>query len=255
MKIINSKKNRIFVEAKKLKEKKYRDRTSLCLIDGEKLVLEACKANRAEAVFVSEDYCLERKYSVPTYRISNDMFKILSPSKSPQGILCSASIPKYSLNMFLSLLQGDKNILLIDNVQDPGNLGNIIRTAYASGFWGLIILKGASDMFSSKVIRGSAGTCFDMPYIVVNDVKSGIEICRKLNKKLISADMSGDILYHQIEIENSVCIAIGSEGKGISKEILNSSDIVTKVPMRQGIESLNVSVVAALLMYQFVRRT
>ncbi len=252
-KYIDSKKNRIFIEAKKLNEKKYRDRRGLCLVDGEKLVSECIDEGIVDSLFITEEFTFKIKLDdINTYVLSSELFSKLSPSKSPQGILAICSIPKYSQEMFLSLVKGDRNILLIDRVQDLGNLGNIIRTGYAGHIGGLLLVKGSGDIFSPQVIRSSANTCFKIPYMIVDSDKEAMDILSELNFKLVASDMSGKVEFRDLEIKESICIAVGNEGKGLSREILDRADYVVRIPMQEGLESLNVSVATALLIYHFM---
>ena len=150
-------------------------------------------------------------------------------------------------------LQGDF-YLLCDKLQDPGNLGTIIRTAHAAGVDGIILTKGTVDIYNEKTIRASMGSLFHIP--VIYDDKDNTIVKGLCNKgfSLLSTSLEGDKDFFEEDLSGKLIISVGNEGNGVSKEIYELSDKKVKIPMPGGAESLNVAIAASIILYEKVRQ-
>ena len=148
---------------------------------------------------------------------------------------------------------GGGNFVVLDRLQDPGNIGTILRTADAAGYSLAIVLKGTADVFSSKVVRAATGSLFRMPVVFMDSVDELMEFTRAAGKKLVATCFDTDRYYYDENLKENIALIIGNEGSGISRELIECSDLKIKIPMHGNIESLNASVAAGILMYEAVR--
>ena len=239
--IITSKSNPTIKEIVKLNDKKYRREAGLYLVEGIKPVNE-CIAAGGE---VEKVICTERlsdNYDNPIV-VSEDVFGAISSEKTPQGVIAVVKIPQNSLKM------PENSCILLDRLQDPGNLGTIIRTANAAGYKEIYLIN-CTDPYSPKAVRAS------MSGIFFTEIYQGSEeeILNVLSGvPLISADMYGENIFG-FEPPSKFCLCIGNEGSGISDVIKNKSDYKVKIPMSETCESLNAAVSAGIAMYVLKER-
>lgn len=184
--------------------------------------------------------------------VADSVFKSVSDTVAPQGIIAIVKQPKYSIEQFL---EADKPLFVIlEDLQDPGNLGTIMRTAEGAGVTAVIMNRGTVDIFNPKVIRSTMGAVFRMPFIYVDELAPVIEKLQKNNIKVYAAHLQNSVDYvNPIYIEGTAFL-IGNEGNGLSREISDLADSYIKIPMQGKVESLNASVAAALLMYEAYRQ-
>ncbi|MEG0773163.1 RNA methyltransferase [Clostridium sp.] len=257
MQHITSKDNNLIKETKKLKDKKYRNEKGLFIIEGFRFVEEALKSNfYIETIFISEniiskfsDYGLENclKEGTKVVSLPEGVFRSISSTDSPQGILAVVKIKSDEV------FNNTNNYVLIDKVQDPGNLGTIIRTAHAAGYSGIILTKGTVDLYNEKTLRSTMGSIFNIPIIEDKDL-SFTEELRNNGYKLVCSSLETDYNFYDIDFTQKLIISVGNEGNGISEELYNISDIKVKIPMPGGAESLNVAVAASIMIYEGVRQ-
>ena len=143
--------------------------------------------------------------------------------------------------------------MVLDRLQDPGNIGTILRTADAAGYRLAVVMKGTADIFSPKVVRAATGSLFRMPVVFMDSNSELVEFTRAAGKKLVAACFDTERCYFDEDLTDNIALVIGNEGNGICKEIIESSDVKIKIPMHGNIESLNASVAAGILMYEAVR--
>ena len=256
MKEISSKDNKIFKEVMSLKEKKYRDKLGLYLIEGWNLLEEAIKNGASvKSIFLSEESLMEHEEMLPdsieTYILSDELFNKLSDTVTPQGVICVIKKPE-TLEAESLVKKGD-NIIVLDRLQDPGNIGTIIRTADASGYRLMIMMKGTADCYSQKVVRAATGSLFRMPVVFMDDAKELKSFTLTAGKKIVTTTMDGSVDYYDADLTKDIALVIGNEGNGISDEILDLAEIKVRIPMEGSIESLNASVAAGILMYERIR--
>ena len=257
MVFIESKDNNLYKETKKLKERKGRNKSSKYIIEGFRLVEEAFKAALPiEYIFISEDgqdklqEYIGKYISKDTklYGLKENLLKELCATEKPQGIVAVVKMREFD-----SDLNGNF-YLLCDKLQDPGNLGTIIRTAHAAGVDGIILTKGTVDVYNDKTIRSTMGSLFHIP-IVIDDGNN--TIVKKLLEKgfsLLATSLEGDKDFFNEDLSGKVIISVGNEGNGVSKEIYDLSDKKVKIPMPGGAESLNVAIATSVILYEKVRQ-
>ncbi len=257
MDIIQSKNNSLINETRKLKEKKYRVKNNQFLIEGFRFVLEALKSDfQVPMIFVSEkskdrweSFAINDELQKDTkiYWVTEQILKLLSDTENPQGIVAIVD------NRELDVENKEGFYILVDKIQDPGNMGTIIRTAHASKALGIIITKGTVDIYNEKTLRSTMGSVFHVPIIQDNDLDK-INFLKEKGFKLVVSSLDTDKNFYDVNLKDKVIIAVGNEGNGISDEIYNIADIKAKIPMPGGAESLNVSVAAGIMMFEIIRQ-
>lgn len=257
MELIQSKDNIIIKEAKKLKEKRYRSLNSKFLVEGFRFTEEALKSSfNVSEIFINEnslnkwkEYNLESllKNYTKVYIAKDTAFKQLSETENPQGII--AVVDKIKI----SEVKKEGIYLLADKIQDPGNLGTIIRSAHAAGALGVIVTKGTVDIYNEKTLRSTMGSIFNIP--VIEDENLGFTKELKVNGfKLIVSSLEDSVDFYNVDLNENLIIAVGNEGSGISEEIYSIGDIKVKIPMPGGAESLNAAVAASVMLFEAVRQ-
>lgn len=221
---------------KKLNEKKYRDNQSLFLVEGEHLVLEAIKHNIAKYIIVRDDYDFDYDNKIV---VNNKVMKYISNLDNPSGIVAVC-------NKINNTKIGSK-ILILDNIQDPGNLGTIIRSLVAFNFDTLVLSNNTVDLYNSKVIRATQGMLFKIN-VIITDIE---EFINSLDGyKIIGTDVvNGENVKNFKKIEK-FAIIVGNEGKGISSNIKKLCSDNIYIPISNDCESLNVGVAASIIMYE-----
>ena len=259
MQTITSKDNELIKHIRKLKDKKYRDESNEYVVEGVKLVEEAVKENaKIKQIIVCED--TTRTYEIPTHimleiakyeciSVSDKIFNIITQVTNPQGIM--AIIEKNAQNAKIDYTQDI--IVVLDDVQDPGNLGTILRTVDSIGLNQIIVSKGTTDAFNSKVVRSTMGAIFRIKIIEVENLAQAIKEMRKHHFKLMVTSLQTKNSIYDIDFYKKI-IVIGNEANGVSKEIQDMADEKAKIPMLGRTESLNASVAAGVVMYEYVRQ-
>ena len=258
MQQITSKDNNLIKEIKKLKEKKYRNEKGLFIIEGFRFLEEALKSSfHIEQILISEtgldkfnEYNLNNliKSHSKIYLIPDNIFKNIASTDNPQGVIGVAKIKvlEYNFNF-------NDTYVLVDKVQDPGNLGTIIRTAHAAASAGVIITKGTVDVYNEKTLRSTMGSIFNIPIIEDKDLSFVKELMSK-GYKLVCSSLDTEYNFYDINFNEKIIISVGNEGNGVSKEVYDISDIKVKIPMPGGAESLNAAVAASIMIYEGVRQ-
>ena len=220
----------------KLKVKKYRDETGLFIVESKHLVNEALKKGKVQEIVTTERV----DYPVLTYYVNDKIMQKISLLQSPSPVL---AICKHEMN---DVITG--NVLILDNIQDPGNLGTIIRSAVAFNFETLIVSDNSVDIYNEKVIRSSEGMFFNLNIIRTNL----LHIIPKLKKN--GYLVIGTDVHNAQPIQNfkkqKCAFVIGNEGQGISNEVKGLCDDFIKIPMNSACESLNAAVASSIIMYE-----
>lgn len=257
MEKIQSKDNNLVKSIRKLKEKKYREECDCFLIEGFRFVTEALISSfQVQHIFVWEkvlekwkNICLELNIdSEKAIIVSEPVLKSISNTNNPQGIVAVVK------NKHVEINNEDGMYILADKIQDPGNMGTIIRTAHAVGALGVIVTKGTVDVYNDKTLRSTMGSIFNIPIIEDKD----LSIVRNLKKqgfKLIASylDESSKNFY-ELKLWDKIILAVGNEGNGIDKNVVELSDVKAKIPMPGSAESLNAAVAASVMMYEALRQ-
>ena len=263
--INSSKDNEIIKEIRKLKEKKYRKEKFI--VEGIKMLEEAINENASiDLIIIREGINLDLDISeFKSIVVTEKVFNTLTDVVSPQGVL--AVINKKSAENTnneniksidtknMTELQIDKNadyILAIDGIQDPGNLGTIIRTADSANLKQIIVSKNTVDSYSPKVIRSTMGAIYRVNIIETENLVETLEKLKEAGFKVVTTSLDTDNSVYDISYDKSI-VVIGNEANGVSKEVQDMSDYKVKIPMLGKTESLNASVAAGIMIYEYVR--
>jgi len=255
MKTINSADNNTYRLSQQLLMKKYRDLHSKFLVEGQKMVAEAAAAGCAELVIAVEGY--NGKIDFPgteTVFMKGKLFSKIAQTKTSQGIAAVVRKKEYAPGEFETLIRGKGNIIILDGLQDPGNIGTIIRTADAAGYAGVITVKGTADVYSPKVVRAAAGSVIRIPLHQVGDPAEAVAEANRAGKKIVGTSLDADIMYYDADLTEDIALVIGNEGSGMSETFREMSQMNIKIPMSGEIDSLNAAVAAGILMYQSFRK-
>ena len=265
IKEITSKDNAIFKLIKSLKVRKYRIREALFVVEGPKQVVEAESSRYAlKYLVVRQDrlgYLKDYDFFGQVDRrdctvISMDerLFKQISDTENNQGLLAVLSYEPLSEKEFMMEVPSGSNVLVLDKLQDHGNIGTLIRTAEGAGFKGVILLKGSGDVFSPKSIRASGGATLRIPVTILNDAASLRRLSCKFSKRLVVTDVERGLAYYDVDLSENIFLVMGNEGHGVSKEIMDMADIRINIPTVGSLESLNVATAGAVLMMDSLRQ-
>ena len=177
--------------------------------------------------------------------VTSEVMRKISDTETPQGVLAVLSQMTYSLK---DVMGG--NILILEDIQDPGNLGTMVRTGEGAGISGIVMTKGCVDIFNPKTIRSTMGSLYRVPFVTVSDLKEAVEEMKKTGTKVYAAHLKGVHYYNDIHYGPSSAFMIGNEGNGLKDETAALADEFIIIPMDGKLESLNAAVAAALLMYE-----
>jgi len=259
MQKITSKDNEFIKHLKKLKDKKYRDESHEYMIEGIKLVAEAIQENAPIKHIILCDDC-EKNEAIPKdlmYEIAKHeciyvtekIFKYLSEVQTPQGIL--AVIEKDNKNQEIDYAQDI--IVALDDVQDPGNLGTILRTVDSIGLTQILVSKGTADSYNPKVVRSTMGAIFRVKIIECEDLEQTLKEVKRHKYKIVVSSLQTKNSIYDINYNKKVII-IGNEANGVEQKIQEMADEKVKIPMLGKTESLNASVAAGIILYEYVRQ-
>ncbi|WP_416187579.1 TrmH family RNA methyltransferase [Clostridium perfringens] len=252
---IESKNNNLFKEIKKLKEKKHRIKSNKYLIEGLRFVEEAIKSKVSiDSIIFTEsfkeknpDLFLKINENIKLIQMNEALLKQLCSTENPQGIVGV-------INMQNKELKSGELVVLVDKVQDPGNMGTIIRTAHAVGAAGIVMTKGTVDIYNDKTLRSTMGSIFYIP-IVEDDSLDFVKSLKKEGYKLVVSSLQGKNNFFEENLQGKVMIAVGNEGNGVSEEVYDIADIKVKIPMPGEAESLNVAVATSIMIYEKIRQS
>ncbi|AQL56460.1 TrmH family RNA methyltransferase [Abyssicoccus albus] len=255
MDLIQSSQNQKIKDVVKLHQRKHRYKERKFLIEGDHLISEAIAANiHIDSIFIDENIHVEasyldelNKYCNHCYSISKEVASALSTTETTQGIfaVCEMQESNDAID-----LKGLNKIIYLDRIQDPGNLGTIIRTADACGLDAVVLSEGTVDVYNDKVIRSTQGSLFHIPILI----ESFESVCEHFEGHIYGTALDDDALdYRQVEPRQSFMLIVGNEGRGVHPDILCSTDDNVYIPIRGEVESLNVSIASGILMYHLSR--
>lgn len=237
------------------KKAKARNEQDVFLVEGLKMFQEAPR-DRIEKVYVSKSLFCEKgqaflqnlKYEV----LDDHVFAAASDTKTPQGILCLVKQFHYQLEDLTA--SENPHLLILENLQDPGNLGTIMRTAEGAGADGVILSRNSVDLYNPKTIRSTMGSIYRMPFLYVDQIG---EVLPKLRVKGIhtyAAHLQGRNCYDEEDYRKGCAFFIGNEGNGLTDGLSDQADTWIRIPMHGKLESLNAAVAASILMYEVCRQ-
>lgn len=238
------------------KKSKVRNERNVFVVEGIKIFSEAPK-NRIEKVFISETLFNKKKQELnldglKVEILSDKVFSHVSDTKTPQGILCIVKQKKTKLEEIFA--QNPAHLMILDNLQDPGNLGTIVRTAEGAGVSGIILSKDCVDIYNPKTIRSTMGSIYRMPFLYVEDLKNTIDEVKKQGIKVYAAHLQGKNNYDEENYKTGCAFLIGNEGNGLRDEIAEKADIWVKIQMHGQVESLNAAIASSILMFEVGRQ-
>ncbi len=238
------------------KKKKLRDEKGIFLVEGIRM-FEETPMELIQEVYASESFFKKHKALILDKKqrlelLSDTVFQKVSETKTPQGILCVVKKKTYELNQILT--QKQAHILVLDGLQDPGNVGTILRTAEAAGVTGIILSRDTADLYQSKTIRSTMGAIFRMPCVYVEDVVRTIELMKSQKIVTYAAHLEGEKWYDEASYTGSIAFLIGNEGNGLREEVSKMADTWIRIPMEGEVESLNAAIATSVLIYEAYRQ-
>jgi len=257
--MISSTKNDQVKTVIELKKKaKARNEAGLFVVEGIRMVSELPK-DRTERLYVSESFLksgeneqLLREY--PRYEtVTDSVFSSMSDTQTPQGVL--ALVRQYDYSLFDILkAEGAAHIMVLENLQDPGNLGTIIRAGEGAGITGVIMSRDTVDIYNPKVIRSTMGSVFRVPFLYTDSILDMAESLKNEGIRLFAAHLDGRNNYEEEDYTGNTGFLIGNEGNGLTDALSKLADTWVKIPMAGRVESLNAAVAASILMFETARQ-
>lgn len=238
------------------KKSKARNEEKVFIVEGIRMFVEVPR-ERVEKVYVSESFYNKKKEELNlqgySYEILSDsVFQHVSDTKTPQGVLCVVKQKQYNIEELLQI--ENPHFMVLDNLQDPGNLGTIVRTAEGAGVHAVFLSKESVDIFNPKTIRSTMGSIYRMPVIYVEDLLTLLDTFKEKGIKSYAAHLAGKNSYDQECYKDGTAILIGNEGNGLRDEVSQKADILVQIPMQGQVESLNAAIAASILMFEVARQ-
>lgn len=237
------------------KKAKLRRESGLYVVEGWKMYTEAPKSE-IEKVYVAEHF-LEKHPELlkeqPNCEVVQDkLFASVCDTQTPQGVLCVMRQTKRDLEQLLE--KECSFFVVLEDLQDPGNVGTIIRTAEGAGVDGIIMTRNCVDIYNPKTIRSTMGSIYRVPFFVADDMNEILQLFRKNGIQTFAAHLAGKNDYDCEDYRKGTAILIGNEGNGLSDELSQAADILVKIPMCGQLESLNAAMAAGIFMYEAARQ-
>jgi TrmH family RNA methyltransferase len=253
--MMNQMKEKLRLVQNLLEKRKARRKEERFVVEGPHLVEEALDEGLIDFVVYSEKLPIVQKLKekeVNCLKISREQFEHISEVETPQWILAVVKEHKFALSDILKI--DNPLIVFCVEVQDPGNLGTIVRTADAVGASGIILSRGTVDLYNGKTIRSTMGSLFHLPIVFIDDVAKTVDALKNKGIKIVGTDISGKKNYFATDFKGPTAILVGNEGAGLSLEQMEMSDELVKIPMPGKAESLNVGVSTAVVLYEALRQ-
>ena len=246
---LTSAKNPQVVKLKGLKNRSARLEAGLYLVEGIKMAQEAVsRTGLAHSLYVTEETLpLFEGVSCPVTLCAEHVLAALCDTRTPQGVVCAVHLPAKSADL-------GPRIIVMDGVQDPGNVGTILRTADAAGFTGALLSTACADPYSPKVLRATMGSIFRMPIQTVQDLPETLENLKAQGFSVLSSQLDGTPFFERQGVASSFALIIGNEGNGVSDAVKAAATHRLALPMRGGAESLNAAIAAGIMMYDLTCR-
>ena len=242
-----------------MKKSKTRKEQGLFVVEGIRMVREAPK-DRIKELYVSENFLIKeenrnflaKEVGFPFEAVKDEIFAKMSDTVTPQGILCVLYKMDHNLEHMLENKEG--TFLVLEDIQDPGNLGTMVRTGEGAGIAGVIMSSQTVDIYNPKVIRSTMGSIYRVPFCYVDDLPATLRLLRKRGVHTYAAHLDGDRYYDECFFSGQTGLLIGNEGNGLSDEVTSLAEHKLKIPMEGQVESLNAAISASILMYEAYRQ-
>jgi len=255
--VANQKVKQVVAWQGKAKERK---KDNIFLVEGLKMFEEAPEKSVRE-VYIEETLLeklergselLSKLERVGFEVVSSEVFKKMSDTQTPQGILAIVERPTYQ---FEELLKIEKPLFVVlEDLQDPGNLGTIVRTGEGAGVSAVFMTKNTVDIYNPKTIRATMGSIYRVPFTIVEDIEEAIMAMKKAGIRTFAAHLDGKDYYDSFSFREGTAFLIGNEGNGLKTSTANAADAYLKIPMEGQVESLNAAIATSLLMYEAHRQ-
>ena len=259
--MITSHANKSVKEVIQLVQKaKTRKERGLFVVEGVKMFLEA-PVERIEQVYISESFAkqmtdaCQKKLDMLSFSyevVIDDIFRKMSDTKTPQGIMCILKQQHYRLEEMLAAQ--NPLLVLLEDIQDPGNLGTIFRSGEGAGITGVIMSENTVDIYNPKTIRSTMGAVYRMPFLYTPDMGGTIEELRRKNITVYAAHLQGAKMYDNCCYETGTAFLIGNEANGLRDETAKKAGMAIKIPMEGQVESLNAAIAASVLLFEAARQ-
>ena len=234
---------------------KLRIEQDIFLVEGTKMYLEA-PAERIRKVYLSQSLYEEKGESFVKGHdveiLEDRVFAAACDTKTPQGVLCMVQQYHYRLEDLLK--KKNPLLMILENLQDPGNLGTILRTAEGAGVDGVILSKESVDIYNPKTIRSTMGSVYRLPFLYVDSIESILPVLKKHHVHTYAAHLKGKGWYDEQSYVGGTAFLIGNEGNGLTDHLSSQADTLIRIPMEGKLESLNAAVASAILMYESYRQ-
>lgn len=239
------------------KKAKLRKAEDLFVVEGIKMFSELPLAN-VKKVYVSESFLKETTYKkilegISWECVTDEVFKAMSDTQTPQGILAVAKQFHYTMEDILEA-KGPALIMVLEAIQDPGNLGTIIRAGEGAGITGIIMSEGTADIYNPKTIRSTMGSVYRVPFVYAEDMDQAFNRLKEKKIRLFAAHLKGVSNYEQEDYTGDTGFLIGNEANGLSDKAASQADTLVKIPMSGQVESLNAAVASSVLMFEAARQ-
>ena len=258
---LSSAQNTYLKMLKSLQTKKGRRDNGLFLVEGSRLVQEICAPWQMDALVLTEMYyeqnedwrVLTEKYpQAKVVVVPEEIFKSMADTQHPQGILAAVRMKEFTFEDLVK--KEDPFLILLEDLQDPGNGGTILRTADAAGADGILCSKGTVDFYSPKTVRASMGSIFHLPVVQVEDFTQGILRLQEKGIRVLAAHLQGSKPHFEADFTGGCGIMIGNEGNGLTDTAADAANERVRIPQPGRAESLNASVAAGILIYEALRQ-
>lgn len=238
------------------KKHKARNEENVFVVEGLRMFVEVPK-ERVEKVYVSETFYNKKKQELslqdfPIEILADNVFRHVSDTQTPQGVLCVVKQKNYELDKLLNI--ENPHFMVLDNLQDPGNLGTIVRTAEGAGVDAVFMSKDCVDIYNPKTIRSTMGSIYRMPIIYIEDIEALLDKFKGKGIKSYAAHLDGVNSYDKEDYRLGTAILIGNEGNGLREEVAKKADVWVRIPMEGQVESLNAAIAAAVMMFEVSRQ-
>ena len=249
-----------------MKKSKERKKQKLFVVEGPKMCFEAPK-DWVWHIYVAESFWKNEQTKMQLIQyldknglmfeevcdtVADSVFHSVSDTQTPQGIMAVLHLPKYEL---ADLMNGENtHLLILESIQDPGNLGTMVRTGEGAGISGILMNQTTVDLFNPKTVRSTMGSLYRVPFYVVEDLGETIRNLQSKGVRVFAAHLKGTKSYDEPDYRTATAFMIGNEGNGLSDEIADLADCYIRIPMEGQVESLNAAISATLLMYECNRQ-
>ncbi len=237
------------------KKAKARVDQGIFVIEGIKMFEESRDSGHLIKAYVSNSFYEDKIATNPNYFdgipyeiVLDHVLNEAAETKTPQGIMATVKMPSYTMDDMIN--NNATNLVLLEDIRDPGNLGTIIRTAEGAGVTGIILSKTSVDIYNPKVIRSTMGAIYRMPFVYAQDFLETLQVLKENGITIYAAHLKGVQFYDEVEYEDKCAIMIGNEANGLSDESAALASKYIKIPMCGQVESLNAAVASAILMYE-----